>query len=69
MEGFIMDGMDGLNYGGENQSFIDLETNEVATKAMRDEMLSVDRYGNIIDLSKNQQPPKKSLFQRIFKKK
>jgi len=64
-----MDGMDGLNYGGENQSFIDLETNEVATKAMRDEMLSVDRYGNIIDLSKNQQPQKKSLFHRIFKKK
>jgi len=63
-----MDGMDGFNYGGENQSFLDLETNGVATKAMRDEMLSVDRYGNIIDLSKNQQMKKKTLFQRIFKK-
>ena len=64
-----MDGMDGLNYGGENQSFIDLETNEVAVKAIRDEMLSVDSHGNIIDLSKNQQPAKKTFLQRIFKKK
>ena len=65
-----MDGLDGFNYGGENQSFIDLETNEVATKAMRDEMLSVDRYGNIIDSSVNQQSQKKKLFlRRIFKKK
>jgi len=62
--------MDGFNYGGENQSFLDLETNEVATKAMRDEMLSVDRYGNIIDISANRpQMKKKSLFRRIFKKK
>ena len=62
--------MDGFNYGGENQSFIDLETNEVATKAMRDEMLSADRHGNIIDNSVNQHPQikKKSLFQSIFKK-
>jgi len=48
-----------------------LQLNEVATKAMRDEMISVDRYGNIIDSSVNQHPQmkKKSLFHRIFKKK
>ena len=63
--------MDGFNYGGENQSFLDLETNEVAVKAIWDEMLSVDRYGNIIDSSANQQPQtkKKSFLHRIFKKK
>jgi len=61
--------MDGFNYGGENQSFIDLETNEVATKAMRDEMLSVDRYGKIIDSSANEQPKKKSFLHRIIKRK
>lgn len=57
--------------GGENQSFVNLETNEVATNAMRDEMLHVDRNGRIIDdsavtdesLSKKK---KKSLFKRIF---
>ena len=60
--------------GGENQSFLNLETNEVATKAMRDEMLHVDRNGNIIDDSivtdeSNSKMKKKSFFKRIFGKK
>jgi len=44
----------GFGYESDTQSFVDLETKEVATKAIIDEMLSVDRKGNIIDSSANQ---------------
>ena len=44
----------GFGYESDTQSFVDLETKEVATKAIRDEMLSVDRNGNIIDSTTDQ---------------
>lgn len=44
-----------FGYESDTQSFVDLETKEVATKAIRDEMLSVDRNGNIIDSTATQQ--------------
>jgi len=45
----------GFGYESDTKSYVDLETKEVATKAIRDEMLSVDSNGKIIDGSANQQ--------------
>jgi hypothetical protein len=45
----------GFGYESNTQDFVDLETKEVATKAIRDELLSVDQKGKIIDHSTGQQ--------------
>jgi len=44
----------GFGYESDTQSFVDLETKEVAVKAIRDEMLSVNSNGKIADSSENQ---------------
>lgn len=45
----------GFGYESNTQDFADLETKKVATKAIREEMLSVDPRGKIIDHSTGQQ--------------